>query len=242
MKIPRKYLWIGSGLLAFTLFALIQLPASIMLSKLPAQLRMDGVEGTLWRGRATALGLGGTVLQQNVHWTFNPGALFSGRLGWNFTGQYRNDQSRVQILLTPKHFEVRDADIALPLEPLLAQDEKLKTLRFGGILRISAQPFSNKAPYTLNARIENLFSSLTTGAGPLGSYQLTLNMLPDGNGDWQVTHQEGTLTVNGAGKLETKGPSGSLRLKPDENAAPYLQTMLAMLPRADDGYMLNLPM
>jgi general secretion pathway protein N len=243
MSKPRKYLIAGSIILVFCLFALIRLPASLLLTKLPAQWRVDGCEGTLWSGRATALGLGGQALQQNIEWRFMPSALFSGRAGWDVRGQYRNDRSQLTVLLSPKQLEVRNLELALPLEPLLAQDPKLKVLRFGGVLRITAPQFISSKPYSINARLENFFSALTANAGPLGSYRMTLNMLPDQSGDWQLSHTDGVLNASGQGKIDGQaGLSGQIKLKPDENAAAYLQTMLAMLPRNEDTYVLNLPM
>jgi general secretion pathway protein N len=242
MSKRRKYL-IACGIgFVFGLFALIRLPASLLLSQLPPQIRVDGCEGTVWAGRATALGLGGQVLQQNIEWRFVPSALFSGRIGWTLQGRYRDEVSHLTVLLGPKQIEARQLDLVMPLEPLLAQDAKLKVLRFGGTLRINAPAFVTGKPYTVNARIENFFSALTANAGPLGSYRVTLNMLPDQTGDWQINHGEGVLSVNGQGRIAPQGPQGRIKLKPDENAAGYLQTMLAMLPRDEDAYVLNLPM
>lgn len=243
MSKRRKYLITGAIIVVFCLFALIRLPASLLLSYLPAQLRIDGCEGTLWSGRATALGLGGQALQQNLHWRFLPSALLSGRVGWDVRGQYRDAPSGMTVLIGAKQIEVRNLDLVMPLEPLLAQDPKLKVLRFGGVLRVSAPAFTSSKPYTINARIENFFSALTASAGPLGSYRMTLNMLPDRSGDWQLSHTDGVLNVSGQGRIaQATGLSGQIKLRPDENAAAYLQTMLAMLPRAEDAYVLNLPM
>jgi len=242
MSKRRKYLILCGIGFVFCVFALIRLPASLLLSQLPPQIRMDGCEGTVWAGRATALGLGGQVLQQNIEWRFVPSALFSGRIGWAVQGRYRDDPSQLTVLLSPRQIEVRKLDLVIPLEPLLAQDPKLKTLRFGGILRINTASFVTGKPYTINARIENFFSALTSNAGPLGSYRMTLNMLPDQTGEWQLTHAEGVLSIRGQGRIAPQGPQGRIMLKPDENAAGYLQTMLAMLPRDEDAYVLNLPM
>jgi hypothetical protein len=239
----RKIIVRTSIALVFCFFVLVRLPASLFTGYLPAAIRIDGCEGTVWNGRATALGLGGQVIQQNLSWHFLPAALLRGQIGWEIQGQFRDDKSRLSVLVNPKQLEVRDLALTMPLEPFLAQDQKLKVLRFGGVLRVTAANFVSSKPFTVNAKLENFFSALTASAGPLGSYQFTLNMLPGRQGEWLVSHLDGVLNVSGQGKIDTgSGVVGKVRLRPDENAAGYLQTMLSMLPREEEAYVLNLPM
>ena len=78
-----KKVWplIALGLVAFLLFALVTLPAGIVLSFVhPPGVTLAGVSGTLWKGRAQAVRSGATHVG-SLEWDLNVLSLFTGKLG-----------------------------------------------------------------------------------------------------------------------------------------------------------------
>jgi general secretion pathway protein N len=75
------------GGLVFVGVAVATLPASLLVSHLPPDLKADGVSGSIWSGGADAIRLRGTPLGA-INWTADPGALLNGRL------EYQIDLSR----------------------------------------------------------------------------------------------------------------------------------------------------
>jgi general secretion pathway protein N len=68
------------GLAAFVVFALVTLPARIVLARLaPASIRADGVSGTIWNGRAQAVAIEGARIG-SAEWRLHPWALLTARV------------------------------------------------------------------------------------------------------------------------------------------------------------------
>ena len=81
--------WGLAGVVAYLLFLVAAAPAAKVLplvqSRLP-EVRLSGVEGSLWSGKAAKLDL--TPLQlQDVSWSFRPFGLFVGRAVFDVDGQ-----------------------------------------------------------------------------------------------------------------------------------------------------------
>jgi hypothetical protein len=62
--------------LLFVATLLVRLPASVLLSQLPAGVQCAGVSGTLWSGNCAQLRTQGVTLA-DVHWVLHPGSLLS---------------------------------------------------------------------------------------------------------------------------------------------------------------------
>lgn len=77
-----KRVWplVALGIGAFVVFALVTLPASIVLSRItPSAVSFSGISGTLWKGRAQALRVGG-VHAGSIEWDLRVLPLVAGRL------------------------------------------------------------------------------------------------------------------------------------------------------------------
>lgn len=234
----RKHAFVISILLsALILFIVIRMPMTLVAGLLPAKIRLVSCEGSLWQGRAAAVGLGGQVTQENVTWQFLPGALLAGKLGWAVNGKFNKQSSKLTLLLMPNDVEVRDVNLVLPAESLFNLHNQLKALRLGGLLHIQTSRFSLQSASTLNTRLEKLFSPLAPATGPLGNYHLELITHAGKAGEWQLQTQEGILAVSGQGTLDAnKGTiTGRLALKPQESTAANLRPMLALLQQGTEG-------
>lgn len=77
----NKVWLIALGLGAFLLFALVTLPAGVVLSFVhPPGVTLTGVSGTIWKGRAQAVRSGATHVG-SLEWDLNILSLFTGKLG-----------------------------------------------------------------------------------------------------------------------------------------------------------------
>lgn len=240
-KRPLLYLGLAS---IFALFVLFRLPVSLLGGwLLPDTIRLEGAEGTVWHGRASALGLSGITLQQNLAWDVRWNQLLSGRLVWEIRSRSATDHSAVDLHAAPAGIELRNLQASLPLEPLLGQDARLKPLRLGGMLRLSAPNFSLTPGSVLSVRLENLFSALTPATGALGSSEIRITTQPDRTATWNMRPLEGRLSINGEGQLDlNRGTAnGKLTFKPDEALTASLLPLLSLLQQQPGGgYTLDL--
>lgn len=237
----KKTLLVATMTGMFALFAVIRAPASLAVDFLPKEVRLDGCEGTLWQGRASALGVGGQVVQANVTWKFLPGRLWQGKLDWQIGGQFDQEESKLGIALSPAGIALHDAKLVLPAGPLLGLHDKLKILHLGGRLRLETASFALGQASSLQARLENLFSPLTPTSGPLGSYRLELTSQPAQPAHWQISPQEGILAISGSGTLNYSQGSlvGQLVFKPENKMLDNLKPVLASLPNTAGSYTLD---
>jgi len=227
--------------IVFVLFALIQAPMSLVLGLLPSNLRIDGCEGTLWHGRAAAFGVDGQIVQQALRWNFSPRHLWQGQLAWSIQGSFQQHPSQLNLLLGPTQIAVQNIKLALPAGPLLGLHDRLKPLKLGGLLTLNSPHLALNQTATLNGRLENLFSPLAPTQGPLGSYRLALSLQPDQSGQWQVSPEQGLLSIRGTGTLNLAhgSASGALAFQPQGTALDSLKPVLASLPRQNNAYTLQ---
>lgn len=241
MRIRKTLGWLGLTLLILSI-ALLRFPMAIAAVFLPQPLALQGASGTIWQGEASALGLGGMVVQQHLSWQFQPRQLLSGSLVWQVQGEFRDDKSRMLLKLRPGSAEIQQAMLVLPLEPLIGQSPKMKGLKLGGVLHLDANEASLKKGVVLEGRLENLSSGLTPSANPFGSYRFHLSFPASGAGSWQIATLSGALKASGEGTaniLQGKF-TGEINLDADEANLLPLKPVLSTLPKGDKGYTLNL--
>lgn len=71
-----------AGIVTFIAGLIITFPARVAYQWFaPAELKLSGIDGSIWRGSA-AQGYAGSVYLTNIKWSFQPLALLSGRLGF----------------------------------------------------------------------------------------------------------------------------------------------------------------
>ncbi len=242
----KKPTLLYAGILAVLLvFALIRFPVALAAGwLLPEKIRLHGGEGTLWQGRASALGVGGMVVQQDIAWQLHPQSLLRGQLAWEIKGKFAAEHSRLNIALSPGAIELRDVHVALPLEPFLNQDAKLKPLRLGGLLKLGSTRFTPQRASEIVVRLENLFSALVPAIGALGTTEIKLATQTDQTAKWTAQPVEGALAIRGEGTFNPKRgtATGTLAFKPDEKLAGSLRPILSLLQQgANSEYTLALP-
>lgn len=226
--------------------ALLRFPAAVAVAFLPKAIALDGSEGSLWEGRASALGWMGSIVQQDIRWSFRPDGLWHGQLRWDVRGQLGEEKSQLQLRAGLSDFGLYDAHLTLPAESFLAAEARLKPLRLGGLLRINAPRLALKSGAEIQAaeisvQLESLFSSLLPALGKLGSATLKLT-LENQLWHWRVLPLQGQLLISGTGalSLHKQALQGELILQPEKALAARLQPLLPMLQKeGEDKYRLT---
>ena len=238
--------WLGRravimALVIFALFGLIRAPFSLVTLWLPKTVQLKNVEGSLWDGRASAIGVGGMIVQERVEWHFRPQTLLSGALTWAVSGRFGDQSSRLNIALGAGGAELSEVNVFLPLEPLAALHPKLKTVQLGALLHATASRLSTRAPIKAALDVDRAFSALVPQTGPLGSYRLEIDAGADGKGRWTLTSAPGLLGASGQGQFDFRRSQvdGQLVLTPSAPIAG-LSPALSQLPRSGNGYLIAL--
>ncbi|MDR3300849.1 MAG: type II secretion system protein N [Candidatus Accumulibacter sp.] len=219
----------------------VRLPASFVTLVVPQEIQLRDVEGSFWNGRASAIGVGGVLVQEQVFWNFLPRALLDAKLAWTVGGQMSGQTSRFELALRLGGAELNAINLALPLEPLAALHPQLKSMPLGAVLRVTAKNLSlnARAPVAASVAVEHLFTPLFP-QGELGSYRLDCKGDAEGKGDWQIATVSGVLQVMGKGTFDAgqSKVNGQLTLTP-QSPIPGLSPLLATLPKAGQGFVLT---
>lgn len=138
-------------LFCYVIFLLATLPASLALAqfKLPKNIQVGNVSGSIWQGKIAALTVEG-VLVKDLHWQFNALSLLSGQVAYQF------DFGNARKVLEPNgNFnlaygfsgpEITDLNARLPAD-LLAQKMQLGfPVRASGLLELAVREASLGEP------------------------------------------------------------------------------------------------
>ncbi len=233
----RRTLLLAAGIYLIAL--IVRLPAGFATLALPPEIQLRDVDGSFWNGRASAVGVNGVLVQEQVSWNFLPRALLDARLAWAVGGRLADQASRFELALRPRGTELNEVSLALPLEPLAALHPQLKPAQLGAVLRVTAKQLGTHSPVAASVAVEHLFSPLAAH-GEFGSYRLDLKGGADGKGDWQIATVAGVLQVAGQGAFDAgrSKADGRLTLTP-QSPIPGLSPLLASLPKAGEGFVVT---
>ena len=203
MKEPWPLLALGIG--AFLIFALVTLPASVVLSFVhPANVTLSGVTGTIWKGRAQAVRSGATHVG-SVDWGLDLLSLFGGKLGADVKITRSDGFAQGSVAagaggrLTLRKFSASLPVSALP--PNIVRGGWTGTLN----MQLTELALDNAWPVTLNGTIvvADLVGPANRPAA-LGGYKV---VFPEGaaKGDTlagTITDTGGPLALNGTVQLK----------------------------------------
>lgn len=219
MKKPWPLLALGIG--AFLVFALVTLPANVVLSFVhPANVKLTGVSGTIWKGRAQAVSSGSTHVG-SVDWALHVLSLFAGKLGADVKVTRTDGFAQGSIDAgAGGRITLRGFNASLPvgaLPPNVVRGGWTGTLN----LKLGQLALDNAWPTALTGTIEviDLVGPANRPAA-LGSYKVVFPEAP-ASGDTltgALTDTGGPLAVNG--KVELKKDrsylvSGMIAPRPD---------------------------
>ena len=223
----------------FLLACLVRAPVSVFGFLLPPGVELRNVEGSIWNGKAAAVGFRGMLVQEQAEWHFQPRALLAARLAWAVSGRFEGRESRLNLVLRPGGGELDEVNVFLPLEPLAALHPRLKGVQAGAVLQASAEILRPGAPVRATVSVERLFSRLVPQAD-LGSFRLDIETDAGGKGNWRIMPVAGSLDISGGGQLDTARStvSGQVMLTP-RGPMPGLTPALSALPKVGAGYQLT---
>jgi len=233
----RRSILLAAGI--FVAALAVRLPASFATRVLPPEIQLRGVDGSFWNGRASAVGINGVLVQEQVSWNFLPRALLEAKLAWAVGGRLADQTSRFELALYPGRVEINSVDLALPLEPLATLHPQLKSVQLGALLRVTAKGVSTRSPVAASVVVEHLFTPLVP-QGEIGNYRVDIKGETNGKGSWQVATVSGVLQAAGQGTFDAGRSriNGRLTLTP-QSPIPGLSPLLASLPKDRGGAVLT---
>lgn len=109
---------LAAGAAAFLLGMVAAFPARLAYAWFaPDVLRLDGVEGSLWNGRASAADIGG-LYAAPLTWDLHPGSFLTGKLGARIEAELARGQLRGDVAVGPGVVVLRDVEATLALASL----------------------------------------------------------------------------------------------------------------------------
>jgi general secretion pathway protein N len=207
-----KKLWplVALGIGAYLLFALITLPAGVVLAPLKSSgIEVAGVSGTAWKGHAQALQIQGTRLG-SVEWNLHVLSLFTARLTADVKLTRTDGFAQTELTLKPGGgTSFKDLSASLPLSAL---PPNVIPGGWAGTLnaRLAHLGVEHGWPRSVDGTIEavNITGPARKPAN-MGSYKVTFPAKQDAAADTLT----GALTDTG-GPLQV---TGTVQLKPDRS-------------------------
>lgn len=236
-QVSRRFLVSAAAL--FVAACVLRAPASLLTLILPTSIQLRNVEGSFWNGQASAIGLGGLLVQEQVAWRFRPQSVLAGKLEWTISGRLAERDSRLTLSVRPSGVELAGVSVVVPLEPFAALHPRLKPAQLGAQLHATAASLRSQAPMTVTVNVDQLSSPLVPQR-ELGSYTLAFEAAADGKGTWRIAPVSGNLQITGQGQFDA-GQSqihGQVLLT-TKTPMPGLTPVLAALPKAGEGYQLT---
>ncbi|MBM5570187.1 MULTISPECIES: type II secretion system protein N [Deefgea] len=239
MHIHRKA--IIALLVIFSLLVLLaRMPMSIVGWFLPNSVSLVQANGSIWGGRASALGLQGVVLQQNLSWQFEPKALLSARLAWQLRAEALGMSNQARLVLGLSGAALENVDVTFPLEGVFRAMPKVANWGLGGRAQLRSARLSRQPGDQAELVLDPVFSQLVPALTPITVLRLNLNVI-DGGANWQIAPAGASaIAVTGNGNLQWSGAAqGRINLKPDEQVRQQLAPLLLQVPATAEGYQIQ---
>ncbi|MDQ7988206.1 MAG: type II secretion system protein N [Candidatus Dactylopiibacterium sp.] len=236
----RTTRWTLSVAALALIFLIANFPATLAVRLLPATVSLAGVEGSLWNGRATALGINGLVAQQKLAWRFDAGALLRGRIAWNLRSEHAGQPGQLRATAGVGGLALENVRLALPVEPLAQFNPMLTGVRLRGDLQLESPRVARNAPIHVTGSLQRAGSAMAGELTPIGSYRFNADITAQGAGKVDLSTLNGPLQIQGSGSFEGRTGRARLLLRP-ETDLPGLSPLLATLPREGDDYVLTYP-
>ncbi len=239
---PSKFSWIALGVGAYLAFALTMFPAGTAYRWFaPDTVRLAGIEGTVWSGRAV-LGSVGDIGLHELQWRLQPGSLFLARVAGEVETRFGDGHLRTDIEATPSETTLRNLQASASLGGLR------DLLPLGGIEGFVSADFSelhirDEWPVQAVGEIrvgELVVPPMLAPAGgaliPLGNYRVRFAASSGSELLGNFEDQGGPLEVSGSVLLSPDRSyviGGAARARP--NAPPALTQGLEIMTAPPDA-------
>lgn len=237
---PRRLRRIAILLGFSVLVLLIRMPVSALQWILPPAVSLVQPSGSVWDGRASALGWQGVVLQQNLSWQFEPKALLAGAFAWQLRGEALGNASQARAVLGLRGAALENVDVTLPLEGVFRAIPQVANWGLGGRAQLRSTRLSRQAGDSAELVLDPIFSQLVPALTPLTVLRAQLNVI-DGGAKWQLAPAGASaIAVNGSGEQQWQGAAhGIINLKPEDKVRQQLAPLLLQVPATGDGYQIK---
>lgn len=248
MPIKKRYiilLAIGS----YLLFTLSMVPASKVLglanSISPLPVKIYGVSGNLWNGRAQQVIAPGQPAIDNLHWTINPLGIFLARLSTDFNASVKNQNITGKLSVNALG-QLKGSDIRARIDGAVMQ--QLLNLPMGELggdfnFNINSIELNQTALPIMDASLSWKNAKLTLmDTVNLGNIDLLITPQDDGSLLASLSNKQGDLQLSGYASVDAgKNYSIDLRMTPQPTTARNITQSLGMFAQrqADGSYLLS---
>ena len=225
------------GVILYLLFLVISLPANVVWSLAPQQLKrgviVSNLQGSAWSASADSIIVNGIDLGKS-NWTLNPLLLFIGKLGGHIT--VRNAMSEVQ-----SGFAIQ-TDQLVELSNLTGEfnaamlDPAFRPFTFAGIIKsdLDTLELQRKARLMATGTLQWNNASIT-GVQEVALGNVLLNASPEAKGTrLQVSNEGGLIAISGDIRVAGNGRyTLNLLLSNRDKRRTDINTILSVLGRLD---------
>lgn len=196
-------LYLIAAITVFLCGIVVMFPARVAVDWFaPDNIRINGISGTIWNGKANALQAPGLYLSR-LEWSTRPFSLLTGGLGLNVKASPAGGFIETALTLrSSNRVSIRDLTAALPLS-VFAQLARTSGLTGNASLRFPSMEIANGIATSADGVVELANVSIpAVYPGTLGGYRLEFSDLDDGiiasiEDTDGVLDVAGTLTLGG---------------------------------------------
>ena len=218
-----RVLCIALGMGAYLVFVIAGFPADAAYRWFaPNEVRLSGVQGTVWSGRA-ALGSAGSLGFHNIRWDLHPLSILTARPGARIETSLGDGFLQAEVRIGASGITITDATASCSLSAL-ASALPIAGIRGQVSLQLVELVLQNGRPAAARGllRLGQLTVPSLVGGGPilLGNYNVALS----GTGGLHGTFEDqgGPLQVRGSADLTVAGDyeiRGLVQARPEADAA-----------------------
>jgi hypothetical protein len=240
----RRSAWLGLAVAAYLAATVTLFPAATAYRWLaPPDVRVTGIEGTVWLGRA-ALASVADVGLYDIEWSTSAWRLLTGRLNLDLQARIPDGFVRGSVNAGASTLEVTDLQLSSTLTSA-GRFVPLGDVRGLVSVQLATLELANGWPTRASGdvRLAQLEAPLLMPGGPsglvaLGNYLVTLEESPSGGLGGRFVDQGGPLEVDGTFTLSPSRSyelSGTIRARPDASEELARGIEFVTAPPDNDG-------
>ena len=218
-----RVLWIALGAGAYLAFVIALFPADAAYRWFaPDEVRLSGVQGTVWSGRA-ALGSAGSLGFHNIRWDVRPLSILMARPGGRIETSLGDGFLQAEVRIGESGITITDATASCSLSAF-ATALPIAGIRGQVSMQLAELVLQDGWPAAASGqlRLGQLTVPSLVGGGPilLGNYNVTLSGTDRLQGTFE--NQGGPLQVRGSAALTPAGDyeiRGLVQARPEADAA-----------------------
>lgn len=236
-----RLLLAGCGL--FLLALLLTVPAALLQRVLPPELQSAGFAGTLWQGEMHGVQWRGQPVVDQLRWDWQLSHLLLGRLTLDVHTQWQQQAGRARLMITPSALQLHQADLTLPLAPLIVDIPALSRFSLRGNVQLVSDEFRWSAGEG-RGELQMFWRQARSdysGDQVMGDYRIDLKAASKGYAV-KVDTLDGVLRIQGDGTgTPGAGWNAGAVIEAPADSMPRFQTLLSQIgpPNPDGKYVLR---